>query len=348
MTYTVCQSDPQADRGRILDLWRDNLPQASPDRYAWLYEAGPSAGWLVKSDETTTVGAVGLMGRTIKVFDDLLRAGQPIDLNVDADHRTVGPALGLQRALISTVNRGEHDLLYSFPNSASEPVQRRAGFRPLGNLGRWAKPLSIGDTLSARLPNPLARRAAAIVVGPVLKLASPETFYRRPADTRVDVADHFDSRFDALWETAAGRFPIVGERTSKYLTWRFGGCPDARYRVLCVSNDREELLGYLVYRQHRKMIQIGDLFFADPRHIDTLLAECLLLARRQKAEAVIAVYLGNQTVCRRLRHFGFWQRPSQWKTMLYVNEQSTREAGPLFDVENWHLTYADIDTDDQE
>ena len=63
-----------ADRDRILDLWRENLPESSPDRYGWLYEDGPSAGWLVKSDETDTVGAVGLMRRTIKVFDDVLRA----------------------------------------------------------------------------------------------------------------------------------------------------------------------------------------------------------------------------------------------------------------------------------
>jgi hypothetical protein len=346
MTYTVCQSDLQTDRDRILDLWRDNLPQASPDRYCWLYEDGPSAGWLVKSDETTTVGAVGLMGRTMKVFDDLLRAGQPIDLNIDADHRTVGPALGLQRALISTVDRGEYDLLYAFPNAASEPVQRRAGFRVLGDLGRWAKPLAVGNTLSARIRNPLARRAAATIVGPMLKLTSPETFYRRPADIQVHVADHFDSRFDALWETAAGQFPIVGERTSKYLTWRFGRCPDARYRVLCVSNHQKELLAYLVYRQDRTIIHIGDLFFAHPRHIDTLLAELLRLARKQKAEAVIAVYLGSQTVCRRLKHFGFWQRPCQWKALLHVNEQSVSATGPLFDVENWHLTHADIDTDE--
>lgn len=346
MTYTVCQSDLQADRDRILGLWKNNLPEASPDRYCWLYEDGSSAGWLVKSDGTTTVGAVGLMERTIKVFDNLLRGGQPIDLNIDVSHRTVGPALSLQRTLISTVESGEYDLLYSFPNAAAEPVKRRAGFRVLGNLQRWAKPLSVGSKLSARLRNPLIRRTAATVAGPILKLLSPETFYRRPADIRVDVTDSFDSRFDALWETAAGRFPVVGERTSEYLAWRFSKCPDARYRVLCVSNREEELLGYLVYQQRGTMIHVGDLFFADPRHIDTLLAELLRLARKQKAEAVIAVYLGSQTVCRRLKHFGFWQRPSQWKTMLYVDKQTNpTTSGPLFDVENWHLTHADIDTD---
>jgi hypothetical protein len=346
MPYTVCQSDLDADRDRILDLWRENLPQASADRYSWLYQDGPSHGWLVKADEKNTVGAVGLMDRTVKVFGELLRAGQPIDLNIDPDHRTVGPALGLQRALTATVNQGQYDLLYSFPNTASEPVQRRAGFRVLGDLGRWAKPLSVGDRLSDRIQNPLARRAAAALAGPVLKLTSPDTFYRRPADIRVEVADHFDHRFDTLWETAAERFPVVGERTAKYLTWRFGGCPDANYRVLCISNRRDELLGYLVYRQDQTMIHIGDLFFADPRHIDTLLAELLRLARKQKAEAVIAVYLGSQTICARLKHFGFWQRPCEWKALLYVDKKSTPSSAPLFDPENWHLTHADIDTDD--
>ena len=346
MTYTVCQSDFQADRDQILDLWKENLPKANADRYSWLYENGPSDGWLVKSDESTTVGAVGLMERTMKVFDDLLRAGHPIDLNIDADHRTVGPALGLQRALTATVGEGQHGLLYGFPNAKSELIQRRAGFRPLGNLGRWAKPLTVGKGLAARVRNPLARWAAATLAGPLMKLVSPETFYRRPSDVHVHLTERFDARFDALWETAAARFPIVGERTSEYLAWRFGKCPDADYHVLCVSDSQDRLLAYLVYQQRDNMFYVGDFLFAEPPHLDILLAEFLRLARKLKAEAAIAVYLGSQAVCQRFKHFGFWQRPCEWKAMLYVDTNSTLPTTPLFDIENWHLTYADIDTND--
>ncbi len=346
MSYTVCQSDFQADRDQILDLWRENLPTSSVDRYSWLYGEGASPGWLVKSGEETTVGSIGLMERKIKVFDEILRAGHPIDLNIDEHHRTVGPALGLQRALTATVEDGQRSLLYGFPNDKSELIQRRAGFRRLGTLGRWAKPLVVGKSLAAKVRNPLALRAAGVIASPAMRLVSPETFYRRRSGIQVDVGERFDERFDAFWETAADRFPIVGERTSKYLAWRFGKCPDASYRVLCVSNADDELLAYLVYQERENKFHVGDFLFAEPRHLDILLAEFLRLARKEKVEAVIAVYLGSQLVCRRLKHFGFWQRPCDWKAMLYVEKESTVPTGPLFETENWHLTYADIDTND--
>ena len=37
----------------------------------------------------------------------LLPAGQAIDLNVDQEHRTIGPAVKLQRAVLEAVSRGE-------------------------------------------------------------------------------------------------------------------------------------------------------------------------------------------------------------------------------------------------
>jgi hypothetical protein len=68
--------------------------------------------------------------------------------------------------------------------------------------------------------------------------------------------------------------------------------------------------------------------------------------RREGAEAVVTVYLGSSTVCRKLRRFGFWPRPSDRKAMLYVDPQHLGlDRDRLFDTENWHLTQADLDTD---
>ena len=93
MSPTACQSGLKSDRDCILDLWRRNLPDASTERYTWLYDEGPARSWLVRSAEGAAVGAIGLMPRRMRFFGQTTPVGQAIDLNVDKEHRALGPAL---------------------------------------------------------------------------------------------------------------------------------------------------------------------------------------------------------------------------------------------------------------
>jgi len=291
------------------------------------------------------VGATGLMARTLNAFGEVLQAGQAIDLNVDRAHRTIGPALGLQRGVTGAVKRGQLGLVYAFPSAQSESVLRRAGYRVLGGVQRWYKPLECEEVFKDRLRHPLARKVVSTVVGSALRLKCPE-IPRRRAGLDVCVTDHFDARFDVLWQAAARRFGIVGERTSEYLNWRFRQCPNVRYRVFCLTGAGQELLAYLVYTRHEDTIHVNDLFFAEHDGLSLLLAEFLHLMRRQRAKAVVTVYQGSEVVSRILRRFGFWKRPSEWNTMVYVDRQRFgRNAEAVFDPNRWHLTRADIDTD---
>lgn len=346
MDYTISKPDLDRDRAAVLDLWMRNLPDACADRYQWLYRTETATAWVLRDKEGSLVGATGLMERAMRVLGDSVRAGQAIDLNVDKEHRTIGPALGLQRAVTANVKSREYGLIYAMPNAQSELVLRRAGYKVLGDVGRWGKPLCCQEILSRWLRSKLLRKTAALLIDPLLRLVSPETYYRRPAGLHVEVADQFDRRFDALWEAAAQQFRIIGERTSAYLNWRFCRCPEVRHRVLCLCGADGELLAYLVYYRHAGTVYIGDFLFADPQTLDLLLAEFLRRMRREKAQAVIAVYLGPDLVCQKLRRFGFWQRPSPWKALVCVDRQRFgSELDHVLDTENWYLTRADVDTD---
>jgi hypothetical protein len=116
---------------------------------------------------------------------------------------------------------------------------------------------------------------------------------------------------------------------------------------LCLLDARGELLAYLVFRRGENTLYVGDFLFRDPRWLEVLLAEFLRLARRERAEAAVVVYLGSSQVCQALGQFGFWQRPSDWKAMIYADPQRpTHEVERLLTVENWHITRADLDTDE--
>lgn len=343
MNYTITPADPAAAREAILELWRRNLPDASADRYPWLYETGLARGFVLRSNEGEPLGAAGLMRRDFLAFGQPLQAGQAIDLNVDREHRTVGPALGLQRAVVGAVNSGEIRLAYAFPNPLSEPVLRRIGYRPLGDLQRWVKILSCRAVFRHwGWPNWLCRTAAAFA-DPLLRRSPAARSVRRATEVRVAEVESFDDRFDRLWRRAASRFPILGRRDSAYLTWRFSRCPDQRYRTLVLAEAGGELAGYAVFGQRDDSMHLADLLVADREHLDPLLAAFLRLAWRERAETAVMLYFGNPTVCEALRRFGFWQRPSGRKTMVYAKDPALPEAASRPD--SWHLTGADIDTD---
>jgi hypothetical protein len=346
MPYSICQPEIDGGRGAILELWGRNLPDATCQRYDWLYARGPAMAWLLRSDEGDVVGAAGLMRRTVHVGGEMLRAAQAVDLNVDRSHRTVGPALRLQRTLAEAVDDDRFELVYGFPNAASEAVQRRIGYKVLGSFGRWAKPLRCEDGIKGWLRGPRMRKAASAVLDLLLRLRSPEAFYRRPAGVRVEVTDRFDARFDALWEKVSPQLGVAGERTSEYLDWRFRRSPAARHRVFCLCDSRRELRAYLVYSRPADTAYISDFLFGGIDDFGALLAEFIRVMRREKAEAIITAYLGPETVGRQLARFGFLRRPSSWNALVYFDWKDTaRDPARLLDPQSWHLTRADVDTD---
>jgi hypothetical protein len=369
MTYCVCQPHEQTDRQSILELWQRNLPGSSPKRYRWLYESGPASSLLLHAADGRAVGSIGLMRRTLLAQGRPLPAGQAIDLNVDGDHRTIGPALQLARAATAAITRGELSLIYGFPNRRSEAVFRRLGYRVLGELQRWVRPLS-GRAVIQRSPWPRLLRGAAALVDPILWLqdlwlrgaggrpggtgGSPvlvgtaaDGLRRRPL--RFEATDRFDARFDRFWRRAAAPAAIVGERSAAYLTWRFGQSPAALHRTLCLLDARGELAAYLVYSRRAGAVSISDFLYAQAADFEILLAEFLRQMRHARADTVSATYLGHPAVGQTLARFGFWRRPSPGKAVLYAdpNGPAAPPAGcDLFQPANWHLTRADLDTDE--
>ena len=205
-SYAVVASCTDTDADCIRQLWQRNLPGVPAARYDWLYRSGMARGWLLKTSTGNVVGSTGLMQRRLQFFGRARRAGQAVDLNVDREHRFATPALKLQRAVTATARSGESDLIYGFTNSQSTALLRRAGYRPLGELQRWVKPLRLGPKLRSRGQRGPARNAAARLAMPLVRLASPETYRYRRRSRRVQVIDGFDGRFDDLWATASPRF----------------------------------------------------------------------------------------------------------------------------------------------
>jgi hypothetical protein len=249
----------------------------------------------------------------------------------------------LQRTVLAAVACGEIGLAYGFPNRQSEAVIRHAGYRTLGDLDRWVKPLSCRVAFDRwAWPRPLSRSLAA-VLDPILRCANGVRNLLRGCALpwerivgrkrfltpfAVQQVDTFDFRFDRLWESAARQWPILGERTSDYLSWRFSQCPDLKYRAMCLSDSSGELLGYVIHGRRGETVYAADFLVADMRHLEPLWAEFLRLVERERAQMVVVLYLGRPEVGQTLARFGFWKRPSGRKAMLYAGGKAEKSDTP--------------------
>lgn len=337
VSYRVAQADLACDRTALVSVWARNLAGPTEERLGWLYSAeGGGRCWLLRTQEGDVVGSTGLAPRRLRIGGRDVPAGQAVDLAVDREHRTLGPAVTLQRALLAELEGVGISLAYAFPNHSSEPILARAGYRTVGAMIRWVKPLRVSHLLRGRLPRWAAARTLSAPVDWAFAAASRDRRIRPPRDLAVTVVDRVEPRFDDLFERAAGQFGLVGDRSAAYLAWRFQRNPERRYEILVLRRG-DVLRGYVVYRIDAGIARVADLLADAPESWEWLLAACIGRARAAGLGAVSLVYLGAADVQESLARFGFYQRGRDTSVMVHGEPLSLPPTG------EWHLTEADRD-----
>ena len=126
-------------------------------------------------------------------------AGILADLVVLPEHRTLYPALLLQRQMKQAAF-SLHSIVYGIPNKRSTPIVRRLGYTELGELIRYSKVLRCRKYLDGYLPSWLSK-----MLGEVVDRVMP--LYFKPYRALMHAwecawIDRVDERFDALWQRA--------------------------------------------------------------------------------------------------------------------------------------------------
>lgn len=328
-TWRVTQPSLKKLREPLLGLWRRNLPDASPNRFEWLYESGRAKALLL--GEPQVVGSAGLLQRRFAIEGEVLDGGAAIDLNVDESQRSVGPALTLARAVIQAADQNGFVCLYGLPIPRATAVLKRSGYRQIGAVSNWTKLLRSEFKLRDVLRSGLAAKLVAPLVDTALRWKTRGQ--RLPADVVVESPKAFDERFDRLWKRAAQRFRVIGERSADYLTWRFSKCPDIKYETFTLTR-RGELLGYVVWYRDNDSICIADML-ADEDSTALLLSEFTRLARKRQATAIRLACFAPPEFYQQLQAAGFSRRQDSCAVLVRMSAS----------IDGWFLTMADHDTD---
>jgi hypothetical protein len=344
--YTIIKGDIENDEEAILSLVHRNLNDAySEQRYDWNYRQCPIGNalcWLAKSESTdSNVGSASLFPRRLIINEKPVLAGIIGDFSIDEAHRGYGPAIELLKKVALEEGTPDRYLLYETPNEKSTPVFFRVGYEEIGRVRVYTKPLNMMNLPKHLLPKYLRSKCVLRIIDTLSDLLSKEKRVKDRFSHSFDMPGSFDERFDVLWEKVSKQFGIVGERSSRYLNWRYMQS-HVCYRIFCILDEKNELGGYLVYRVSENICYVDDVLVLPSGNLfDLLLAKFALRQREEGIGAIVIRYMGNSSIPRKLRQFNFVEVDNNTRVLLYTDGFPNQSY--LLDEANWYFFAGDMD-----
>jgi predicted N-acetyltransferase YhbS len=349
MKYALTRPPLDEARPLVLALWREVFGALPESRYPWLYESNPAGEAILhvlrENGSDQLVGSTAAFPRTLHSRGEPLNAAIAGDLMVVQGHRSAGPAISLQRALLDTC-AGQHlDIVYGFPNPKSTAVMRRVGYEPVASLLQLILPLKSHYFLRKHIRAPWLSRPASILVDLALGLRPGVMRYGRLSSRECFVTDSFDRDFDELWTRIASRYALIGEKTAEYLDWRYRRCPSRAYRVFGVRDPGSgSLLGYVIFTEAKDRVQIVD-FAWDEASVkpEEIIALFVRMQQPTGAESIAVSIAGSADVSRRFRNVGFRAR-GETNPLLMYRPPGSRAKLDEIKRGTWYLVAGDNDT----
>ena len=331
-----------SDQADILSIWSGNLGNAAKQaaKYDWFYlgsEAGCPVVSLLRHEETGRRVGIAAAGPRRAFWNGRdVRIGVLVDLAVLPEHRSLYPALLLQRSLQQSVP-GDLAALYGFPNPRAVPVFTRVGYTKTLDFRRFVRVLRSGDYLRRHFPGWLA----GLVAWPIDMAMTLVDFLRSPRTKGLKAAWSIavNPRVDDLWAMAPrGNGPIL-VRDASFLRWRFDRMPGMSVRYLNVVAADGRLTAWFACEEDGVTLMVRD-FWTSAGHDGINPSIVMLLLREARRSAYSAVWLefgGSERIVQVFEAAGFAERDRR-PFFSYIDPEST----PVCDAE-WYVTSADED-----
>jgi len=343
--YTILPINPLEYKTEILRLWERNHPDLAPilpKRFTWIYENNPYGTpkcWLLKHNKTNKfIGAASLIPRRMYVNGKPMMAGIAADMMIEKKHRTLGPALMLERAVIDCCKKGEFDFIYGFSPPAAYTAQIKAGFKFIGNAIRMVRPLKTASIIEKQKGKTVATLFSPLL-DTTLQIIDNFTFITKSflkPNFSCCILDHFDERFDNLWHKAPKNGLIIGERTASYLNWRYMKSPYHKHKTFILQDKKEKILGYIIYSLIDDKALIYDIYAENQYSI--LLLNFIKLMRKTGICSISFTLIENNPLVKHLKSSFFLKREEPLKIIIF-NSNITQSFS------NWYLVAGDKDTE---
>ena len=344
--YSVIEADVRNNKDDILSILTKNLDGQSPSRYEWNYNQCPYGAahcWLARDEQSNTfIGTTALFPRVILVKGDPVYAAIAGDFAVDIQHRNLITALSLQKEIRSKIYDTNFKFIYSLPNEQAKGIFLRLGHRKIGRFTYFIKPLKSEYQNNKHIHSLLRFKIFARVVDIFIKNFAKEKRYKTTLKYSIITPEYFDDRFDVFWKNVSNHFTIIGERTSFFLNWRYIQSPVKNYKIFCLSDEHNDIIGYIVYYLEDNMCYIRDMLFEPSTEvICSLLADFSRFIRMKGVGSITVDYLGSSLFEKKLREFNFLPIKNETDLLFYSPDMA--DNPDLLKKENWHFFAGDND-----
>ncbi|HLV87851.1 MAG TPA: hypothetical protein VKV39_12780 [Candidatus Sulfotelmatobacter sp.] len=315
------------DREEMLELLSRNLPDLPQGGFDWRYRLNPvglARSWFVyPQNETRAVAMASVIPRKVYADGREMVAGQVMHFVVDANYRSLGPALLLQRATFEAVDSGELDFCYDCPpHDQGMSTFVRLGMRPSCELTRYALLLRSDDYLARRIGTGFWTRPAVLATNIVLRARTSRSPVR---GVEVSLYEgRFGEEFSVLDRQVSSVGIVRHRRSMEDLNYRYKDNPEFQHRVL-VARRNGELSAFAVFVvESNGIASLVELFGREtsevgPHLIDALVDQC----RRENVSAVCA-YCSDTAELKSLLHaVGFRPREKVARVVAYAKSNSS-------------------------
>lgn len=346
MSVTIRAVDLDTEHEELLAVLERNLTDLPHSRrFKWMYRdnpLGPAWSWFACDGATgQAVGVASVFRRAMWLGRRMMVCGQVGDFAIDAGHRSLGPAVMLQRATFEPVDRGSLTLCYDCPpHDRGMSTFRRIGMEANASLARHAKLLRANRKIEGRIGEGPVARALAPVGNALIWLRDGDV----PRPNGLEIIRHpgrFGGEFTDLDERVRSRDVIRGRRSAEDLNWRYRDNPLHEYGVLAARR-RGELIGFVILSGAGRDATLVDLFGEfRPGDALGLLDAAADEARAAGAETLHATVSDGSHLVADLGRAGFSRREAGPHVVAYTAPGS-EDRGQLERPLTWDLTHQDI------
>ena len=262
---------------------------------------------------------------------------------MDRKHRTLGPAIALQRAMLSQCDGSTLDLVYGFPNRKAEPLMSRLRYVTVAGMRELVLPVRSRYYIRRHIRWAWLNAPASLIVDQLLRIRAIRLRGRVGRRWTFSVDNTYGDDFDRLWRRVHAGYHLLGEKTAEYLRWRYGECPGREYRVFSMRSPETGLEGYLVYFEAGRRVNVVD-YLANHESgvLEDLFNGFLAMQRRQGADVISISLVSSPDILSRFRAMGFHVRGEPNRLVVFAAEGHAAlldqlKTGP------WYLVAGDND-----
>ncbi len=193
----------------------------------------------------------------------------------------------------------------------------------------------------------VASRLLSGLASASLQLAD-RAWTRLPRAIRCRRLTRLPRALDPWLDQVMDSYPLILERSTDYLNWRFADCPQARYKIFLVENS--EPLGYAVVEtivgpRGTRRWEISDLLVrrGDSDALSGVLRGLLQEARAAGVEAISSRDPEDETASAVYRNLGFISRGSDDRHVIFWDPPAPLDLPDLAARSSWPVRPADAD-----